>query len=315
MRSAGAQDGHDGAALAALGNDPGGGELCDADAVCVGERPQPVDQGEVRGEVVGVKAGQPVGAWVASGGLSVGAGEQAVCEDPVSGDADPQLAAGVHDAVYLGATAEQGVFDLYVADRVHGVGAADGLRPYLGQPDVADVSGLDQFGDGADRVLDRGVGGEAGGAVDVDMVGPEATQRVGERVFHMGGTALDADEGSVGAAQTAELHAQENLFAIAVVERAADEVLVVAHAVEVGGVEEGDAGSEGRVDRGDGVSFVSGGRPIGHARAAQRERSDLRATGSKGSGLHGSFCGVKKVGEADGGRRGGSHLLLLTSQH
>lgn len=151
------------------------------------EWPQPVDEGEVRGEIAGMEAGQPVGARVASGGLPVVAGEQAVREHPVGGDADPQLAAGGEDAVGLGVPAEQGVFDLHIADRVYGVGTADGLRPHFGEPDVAHVPGLDQLGDRADRVLDRGVGGEARGAVDVDVVGPEAAQRVGERVLDVGG--------------------------------------------------------------------------------------------------------------------------------
>ncbi|GAA2784951.1 hypothetical protein GCM10010505_11440 [Kitasatospora aburaviensis] len=73
----------------------------------------------------------------------------------------------------------------------------------------------------------------------------------------------------------------------------------MAHAVEIGGIEEGDAGVEGRADRGDGIGLVGGGGVVGHAGAAQCERGDLRAAGSKGSGLHGASCGARRVDAAD----------------
>jgi len=59
-------------------------------------------------------------------------------------------------------------------------GAADGLGANLGQADGADVPGLDEFGDRSDRLLDGNGGVEPGRAVDVDVVGAEALQGVGE---------------------------------------------------------------------------------------------------------------------------------------
>jgi hypothetical protein len=79
----------------------------------------------------------------------------------------------------LGAAADQGVLDLEVDDGVDGVGAPDGVDADLGQPDVADVAGLHQIGDGADRVLDGRGRIEAGRPVDVDVVDAEAGQGVG----------------------------------------------------------------------------------------------------------------------------------------
>ena len=105
---------------------------------------------------------------------------------------------------------------------------------------MADVALLDEVGDGADRLLDRHVRVEARGAVDVDDVDAEALQRVGGEVLHRGGAAIDAEPRAVRAAQRAELHGDLHLVAAAR-DGAADEQLVVAHAVEVAGVEERDA--------------------------------------------------------------------------
>ena len=62
-------------------------------------------------------------------------------------------------------------------------GAADGLRPHFREADVAHVAGLDHVGDGADGVFDGHVGIEARGAVDVDVVGAQALERVGQERF------------------------------------------------------------------------------------------------------------------------------------
>ena len=66
-------------------------------------------------------------------------------------------------------------------DRVHGVGAADGCRPGLGQPDVQDLSLGHQFGEGADGVLDGSVRVDAVLVVEVDAVGSEPLQRALDR--------------------------------------------------------------------------------------------------------------------------------------
>ena len=89
--------------------------------------------------------------------------------------------------------------------------AADRLGADLGEADVADVARLDHLGDRADRLLDRHLGVEAAEPVDVDVVGAEPAQRVGEEVLHRDRAAVDADPAAAGIAQDAELDADHGL--------------------------------------------------------------------------------------------------------
>jgi hypothetical protein len=59
---------------------------------------------------------------------------------------------------------------------VHGVGAVDRRGRGLGQPDVQDLSLSHEVGEGADGVLDRGVGVDAVLVVEVDAVGAQALE-------------------------------------------------------------------------------------------------------------------------------------------
>ena len=77
-------------------------------------------------------------------------------------------------------------------DRVHRGRPADRLRTDLGQPDRPDVAGLDHVGDRTDGLLDRHVRVEPSGTVDVDVVGAEALQRVGQEGAHGGRPGVDA---------------------------------------------------------------------------------------------------------------------------
>ena len=98
------------------------------------------------------------------------------------------------------------------------------------------------LGDGADGLLDGDAGVEARRAVDVDVVDAQAREAVGEEVLDRRGPRVEAEPRSVGAAQGAELHREQHLVAPAA-QGPADQHLVVAHAVEVAGVDEVDAGS------------------------------------------------------------------------
>ena len=71
---------------------------------------------------------------------------------------------------------------------------------------------------------------------------PRRCSAVGERSLHRGGARVVADQRAVGAAQGAELHRAAALVA-ATGSASRDEQLVVAHAVEVAGVEQRDAAS------------------------------------------------------------------------
>src|SRR5690606_10955593 len=236
---AGADERHD---VLALGGDPGDGGLRGGDALVLGDAAQGVGQRQVVAQVLALEAGA-VGAEVVGGEVAAGvpvAAEQAARQHAVGGDADAQ-AAGDRQDLGLDVARQQGVLDLQVADRVDGRGAAQRRGADLGQADVADVSGLDEFGDGADGVLDGHAGVEAGGTVDVDVVGAEPPQAVGEEVLDGGGAGVVAEPGAVGAAQRAELDADHDAVAVGAAQGVAQQQLVVAHAVEVAGVEEGDA--------------------------------------------------------------------------
>ena len=161
----------------------------------------------------------------------------------VGGDPGPELAADGQDRVFEVA-AEQGVLDLQITDGCHGRGSADRRRADLPEAYVAHVALVDQVCDRADGVLDGHGRVEAGGAVDVDVVHAQALQGVGEEVLHRARSGVDAAWDAVGAAHRAELHRQHDAVAVAALQRSADQLFVVAAAVEVAGVQQGAAGVE-----------------------------------------------------------------------
>ena len=100
------------------------------------------------------------------------------------------------------------------------------------------------------------VGIEPRRAVDVDIVDAEAAERIGEEVLHRERPRIVARPVPGRIAQRAELDADDDAVAVAPGKRLADQHLVVAHAVEVAGVEERDAGIESGVDRGDALAAI-----------------------------------------------------------
>ena len=129
---------------------------------------------------------------------------------------------------------------------------------------------------GPDRVLDRNRRVHAAEAVDVDVIGAQALQGVGQEVPYRHRPSVDADEGIVEGAQGAELDAEDHAVAVPAPQRLADEQLVVAHAVVVAGIEQGDPGIQRRADGGDALGLVGGTVGAGHAHAAQTDRRHLR---------------------------------------
>src|SRR5437016_5651600 len=114
---------------------------------------------------------------------------------------------------------------------------------YLGLSEAAEVANLpllDELGHGADGLLDRRVRIDAMLVVDVDVVGAEPLERGvtgGENVLAV---AADAEPLALLGADAAELCREHDLVA-AVLDRAADEPLVLERPVRVGRVEEVDA--------------------------------------------------------------------------
>ena len=124
------------------------------------------------------------------------AGEKTAGEDAVGGESDPELAAGRQDLV-LDPARDQRVLDLQVGDGVNRVRTPHGLGTRLGETDVADVAGLHELRDRADRLLDRDVREDASRAVDIDIVGAETAERVGEEVLDRGRTQVVPDDRAV----------------------------------------------------------------------------------------------------------------------
>ena len=213
----------------------------------------------------------------------------------VSGDADAKLAAGRKNVV-LDAARDQRIFDLQVGDRMHGVGAANGVGTDFRKTDMLDIAGLHHLGDGADRVLDRHRRIEPRRAVDVDMIDAESLQRVGEEIFHRYGAAIDAGEAAGGVAERAELDADLSLVAAAAFERVADQQLIVADAVEVAGVEQRAPRIQRGVDGTDALAAVGGAVKIRHAHAAEADDGDARAGCAQFAMIHG---GAPKEAAAD----------------
>jgi hypothetical protein len=66
----------------------------------------------------------------------------------------------------------------------------------------------------------------------------------------------------------------------------AQQQLVVAHAVEIAGIEQGHAGVHGGADGGQAFGAVGRTVQVGHAHQAQAELCDLRAGAAQFAGLH-----------------------------
>ena len=160
--------------------------------------------------------------------------------------------------------------------------------PDLGQADVTDVSGLDHLLDRADGVLDGDLRVDPARTVDVDVVGSQPPQGVGQAV-------LDRRRADVGAgmgpssgrvALCAELHADHDVLAGALLERPVDEELVVAGTVEVGRVDQVHPGVDGGVDRGDALGLVRRAVQVGHPHGTETDHGDGGAGPAECASLH-----------------------------
>ena len=107
------------------------------------------------------------------------------------------------------------------------------------------------FDDGSDGILDGDGRIEARRLVDVDVVGPEPLERVGECRLYRRRASIKAQEGPRRIALRPELHLEEGPFAVAALQSLAQQELVAAHSVEVARVEECDPGVQGRMDGGE----------------------------------------------------------------
>ena len=183
-------------------------------------------------------------------------GEQAVAERRVGHEPDAELAQQRQD-LGLEVAGPQRVLGLQRGDRVHGVRAADRRRRGLGQAEVADLALGDELGQRADGLLDRRARVDAVLVVQVDVVGAEPAQRALDRGRTLAGL-LSVTPGAVAAVgDEAELGGDHDLVAAAL-DGPPDELLAVEGAVDLGGVDVGDAQVERAVDGADRLGVVQG---------------------------------------------------------
>ena len=169
-----------------------------------------------------------------------------MAERRVGNEADAQLAQQ-RQQLGLWVTGPQGVLGLQRGDRVHGVGAADRGGAGLGQADVADLALGDQLGQSADGLLDGGVRVDPVLVVQVDVVGAEPLQGALDRGADVRRAAVEDAGAATGVRDEAELRRHHHLVAAAL-DGPADQLLVVEGAVDLGGVEVGDAQVQRPVD-------------------------------------------------------------------
>jgi hypothetical protein len=166
------------------------------------------------------------------------------------------------------------------------VGAADGVRGGLADADVAHLARSDQLAEGTEGLLDGCVGVDAVLVVEVDDVDAQPLERAVDGLADVLRTAVvAAGAHAVVVELVAELGGQHDLVA-ALGQHAGEQPLVGQGAVDVGGVEEGDAQVEGAVQRGGRLGVVEGAVPGAHAHAAQALGGDGEALCSECAGVH-----------------------------
>ena len=141
-----------------------------------------------------------------------------------------------------------------------------------GGADVAHLAGTDQVVQRAQRLVDRRVGAGAVDLVKVDVVGLQAAQ-AGFALFDDVAAAVAVRVGVIVVHHAVDLGRQHHLLALAVaLEGLAGDFLAAPAAVDVGRIQEVDAGVERAVDDGIGVGgFCS----AAEHHAAQAERTHL----------------------------------------
>ncbi len=268
---------------------PGNRRLRHADAFGVGDLAQRFDQGEVRIDVITLEA-RAERPEIATGGgaLLPVAADETTREHAVGRDGDAAFADHGQDRL-LDAAGDQRILDLQVADRVDSRSAPDRLDADLREADVADIAGLHHVGDRPHRLLDRHARIKPRRPVDIDVVKPQALQRIGEKALHRRRPPVISQPAAGRIAQRTEFHADDHLLARRPFERLGDQHLVVAHAVEIAGVDERDAGVERGPDGGDALVPIRRAIQARHAHTAEAEGGDGRSVGAEAAILHVMF--------------------------
>ena len=139
---------------------------------------------------------------------------------------------------------------------MNGVRTPNRVGTCFGQADVADLALGDQLGQGTDRLLDRSSGVHPVLVVEVDVVGPKTLKRSLHGDADARGTAVGGSVLSARIRDKAELRRHHYLVTSAF-DGTTDKFLAVVRAVDLGGVDVGDAQVERGVDGADRLVVVS----------------------------------------------------------
>src|SRR3989442_355192 len=230
--------------VVALREQPGQGNLCRCRSDLSGNGSNLLDGAQIALEVLAREA--RVGLAPVVVGELLGradlAREEAVAERRVGNESNTQLAQQ-RQQFGLRVSGPQGVLGLQRGDRMHNVGAADRAGTGLGQPDVADFPRGDEFGQGADGVLDGRVRIDSVLVVQIDVVGAQPLQGTFDRDADVRRTAVEDAGAAPGVRDDAELCGQ-HYFVAAVLDGPSDQFLVGVGTVDLGGVGGGYAGAQ-----------------------------------------------------------------------
>src|SRR5215207_7837548 len=134
--------------------------------------------------------------------------------------------------------------------------APDSVRTYLREPDVVHITRLHEFGDRAYGLFDGHVWVQPCGLVEIDIVGTETRECISQSSFYCRWPRVVANKRSLRVALRAELHLDEHGVSTPAAQRFTYEQLVMAHAIEITGVQQRDPGIQGRVDCRDTLRLI-----------------------------------------------------------
>ena len=144
---------------------------------------------------------------------------------------------------------------------------------------MVDLALGDELCEGADGVLDRGVGVDTVLVVQVDAVGAEPLQRPLKRGADVIRAAVQVVGTAAGVGDEAELGGEYDLVA-AILDRPSDKLLVGERPVDLGGVDERHPQVERSMDGADGLGIVTA-RPavsVGHAHGTQTDAGHVQSS-------------------------------------
>lgn len=215
------------------------------------------------------------------------AGQESAPQRGVRDEPDAQLPEYGEDGV-LDLALEDRVLRLQHRHRLYCVGPADGVRTGFAESEVPNFARGDQFADHAGDLLDRHGRVDAVLVEDVEVVGAEVAQAVVGDFADALGTAVECLALPLVLRHVeAELGREHDVVAEAL-HRLAEQLLVRSGpaAVELGGVEEGDAELVSPLDGGDTTLGIGVAVRHRHAHRSESDRRHLEALAAEFADVH-----------------------------